>query len=146
MKINTLQPKQKDREASFWYKGDIAILGNYKLIAVGDIRVNFQELQDDVWYKDEQAVDKALELGYFDEDLKDLEFGNNNWFEVIKVDKSGNMIDCDVGVVEFDYTSAIELLKNYYSNNGSNTYNWYIGLLLCMGTIMLMLGIWLNRF
>jgi len=109
------QWKCRGKEDSFWYEGLIASIGDYRLIACGEIRVNFPK--DEEWYKNGRAVEEAELKSYTDKDLKKLEWGNNNWFEVVKgTVKNGivhveDCMDCDVS---YDYDEAIDKLLTYY--------------------------------
>ena len=119
MKIKILQKKQRGREDSFWYDGVIAAIGDYILIATGDIRVTFPSGES---RKNDDAMQRALELGYKDEDLSKLGWINNNWFEVIRgTEKGGALVtveacstDLEEINVSYDYDGAIENLKAYY--------------------------------
>lgn len=108
MEMQILQSKiSNERRDSFWYEGEIAILGNCVLVATGDIRVEFSN--DGAMYKNREAVDEARERNYTDKDINKLEFSNNNWFEVISI--NGDCAECDV---VYDYDEAIELLEQYH--------------------------------
>jgi len=109
-KVNTIIAKEKGREDSFWYSGLIATMGKYRLYAEGDICVEFP---DGNYEKDYRAVEHAEEIDFDDSDLHKLDWINNNWFEVGWVDYKGN-IEFDLGVVEYNYDDAIEMLKQYY--------------------------------
>lgn len=121
MKI--MQKKLKGKTDSFFYEGDIAegrgkngVL--YKLIAAGDIEINIgQDFFSNVHVQD--AIEKYK---LTDRKLKSLlkagklEWLMNNWFEVVWLEdnpKSGLTWECDIGVVEYDYDSAIGMLKDY---------------------------------
>lgn len=109
----------KNRKDSFWYSGQIAYIdtdhGRYSLEAVGDIKVMFEP--DDNWYKDANAVNEALTRNLTDKDLTKLNehdgWGNNNWFEVVFIDKQNKVDTSGTDDVCYDYDEAIEQLKVY---------------------------------
>ncbi|GAG03484.1 unnamed protein product, partial [marine sediment metagenome] len=79
----------------------------------GEIRISFEE--DGAWYKNDQAVTKATELGLVDEDLNKIGedfdgWGNNNWFAIREYDINGECSQDDLGICH-NYDDAIELLK-----------------------------------
>ena len=118
MKLEIWQDKiSKDRIDSFWYEGVVANIGNYLLIACGDIRIAFPEDNFEEWYKYHHAVEEAYNRGYKDKDLQKVEWGNNNWFEVVKgyEDENGMLhIQDDIMLdVTYDYDSGIKKLKIY---------------------------------
>ena len=117
-KLKIIQKKTPGKTDSFFYDGAIAEMEGkdgvvYKLIAAGDIRVNIQGCS----YRD--ASQAELNHKLTDARLKQLEktgelsWDNNNWFEVVWLDKKSSSWECDIGVVEYDYDSGIEMLKNY---------------------------------
>lgn len=110
MKLIRHVRKMRNRHNSFWYEGRIASIGNYHLIASGEIRVLISE--EIGWHYNSHAVEKALELKMKDVDIDSFQWENNNWFEVIY--DNGKEIDYDMGVVAFDYDEGIKLLKQYY--------------------------------
>ena len=103
--MEIIQEKLENREEAFWYEGEIAKEGNCILIASGDIRVTFLNGEH---HRDQQAVDYAIELGYTDKDLSNLNYDNNNWFEVISDTGESTM-----GDVAYTYDEGIELLLQY---------------------------------
>ena len=116
--VQRVQDKiSEDREESFWYNGDIAYVnllsGNKMYLeANGEIRVCFEEDADQS-FKDDEAREEALDRGLTDKDLRKIDehdgFGNNNWFEIVKVDAEGNLIDEGWDVC-FDYDEGITAL------------------------------------
>jgi len=108
----------EDKNDSFWYYNDViakVVKSDGKTLYAeshGEIRVLFEE--DDTWYKNQQAVDKAVDLDLTDENLDKLNehdgWGNNNWFTIIEVDKDGNCCGDDLGICH-TYDEAIEMLK-----------------------------------
>jgi hypothetical protein len=111
------QKKEKNRADSFWYDGIIAQIGNYLLLATGDIRISFPDNPDEN-YKDGQAIEEAYNRKYKDKDLAKVEWHNNNWFEIIygTYDKKTNrytIADCVMCDVEYDYDAGIQMLKRY---------------------------------
>ena len=116
------QQKFKDCSDSFFYDGLIASIGKYRLIASGDIEIRNKE-GDRVFARGKRYCDDVVFNN--DKDLKkignsynhSLRWENNNWFEVVYASKIVDGIayieDCDMGIVEYDYDTAIEMLKNY---------------------------------
>ena len=113
-KVIICQEKFENRTDSFWYNGLIAELGKFRLYAVGEIRVNFPEDEENT-YREFRAVEHALSLDYTDEDLLEVDWIHNNWFEVGWVE--GDTLEFDMGIVADNYDDAIELLKNYYNGD-----------------------------
>ena len=109
-RIKIYQEFKHLKEDSFWYDDLIAEMGKYRLYAVGDICVKFP---DGRYEKNGEAVEYAEELGYIDNNLQEVEWINNNWFEVGWITED-NRIEFDMGIVEHDYISALEMLVNYY--------------------------------
>lgn len=119
----------KDKTDSFFYEGDIAEIEKpngtlLTLIATGDIKIviNKSKEEDEFYYNGNlwEAInhynltdDKLREM----EESGDLEFINNNWFEVVWLKKGNEYTDSDMGVVVGDYDEAIELLKSYYEDD-----------------------------
>lgn len=121
--LKILQPKQKDREDSFWYDGDIAQLGKYVLVAVGEIRIILYEADGSTErYDDEKAREEAINRGYTDKDIINesivAEWLNNNWFEVVATDGSYGYSNC--GDVTENYDSGIDLLKEVFRRKGKD--------------------------
>jgi len=117
MELEVLQPKQEGRADSFWYDGVIARLGEFTLIAVGDIRIVMYEADGSTRiYRDGQAVDEARGRGYVDADLYSIErvaeWYNNNWFEVIHPKDGGETLND----VEWDYDAGIAVLKDTFQS------------------------------
>jgi len=123
------QKKIKGCEDSFWYDGLIASIGKYRLIATGDviIRKNGGEVaysggkfRDDTLEKKVRS-DKTLEKYVGQNYTNPYYWDNNNWYEVVYAREIINGItqidDCDMGVVEYDYTRAIKMLKAYAKEN-----------------------------
>ena len=122
MEVITVQGSLgKDRQESFWYVGQVAIVetdhGTYSLEACGDIRVMFEENGEE--YCNNRAVREALNRKLTDNDLNKInEFDgwiHNNWFEVVLIPKDGND-DVILGDVAYDYDDGITMLKEYASN------------------------------
>lgn len=125
-----IQDKIKDCEDSFFYDGTIAQITKPNgtelfLIATGEIRIfhtdngkavgqhnGFKSYDD---FPLDIKSDKDLEQignGYNDKYYWDM----NNWFEVTFQRKGDDFIDCDIGIVDYSYDDAIELLKSYYED------------------------------
>jgi len=126
--MNKLQihcKKVKGCEDSFWYDGLIASIGKYRLIASGDVRIqtkdgeiaysngDFRDSRLEKLVRSDKTLEKYVGQNYDDP----YYWENNNWFEVVYASKVVDGItyidDCDLGVVEYDYTSAIRMLKAY---------------------------------
>ena len=116
-KLIILQGKvSKENDDSFWYDGEIAKLGKYILVAVGEIRIHNIEgdLVHDGYKERDDGVKGGLET---DKDLEkignnyddDYYWENNNWFEVIS-DEGG----CELGNAVFSYDAGLEMLKLYH--------------------------------
>lgn len=131
-KLEIHQKKIKGCEDSFWYDGLIASIGNYRLIATGDIRIN--KKGGDIAYSNGKFYDYMLEKKvrsdktlekYVGQNYSDPYYWeNNNWFEVIYASKVVDGVtfieDCDLGIVEYDYASAIRMLKAYAKEDTFN--------------------------
>ena len=106
-----------NRIDSFWYHGEqIAVIereDGTKLIAEarGEIEMRFEE--DGTKFRGDNAVTEALNLGWTDEQLGNLDLDDlfifNNWFVVIELDKEGNCGD-DIAIGG-DYDEIIEMLS-----------------------------------
>lgn len=82
----------------------------YRLVATGEIKATYKgEI-----YKNGEIEDLIQKHDLKDEDLKDLEYHNNNWFEVIW--NEGDRWQSEIGSVRFTYDEAIEMLKDYAQN------------------------------
>lgn len=107
----------EDKDDSFWYYDQTiakAILPNGRTFYVeshGMIRVCFEE--GGVFYKNQQAVDEAIDRSLTDKDLDSLNshdgWGNNNWFAIMEFNKDGECID-EHGICH-EYDDAIRLFK-----------------------------------
>lgn len=117
-----VEGKGDDRQSAFFYSnadaGQTAIAeaedqhGNvYQLVSTGQIRVKV----DGELYRTEGIEELIKEKELTDKDLQSdrVEFLNNNWFEIMWKQKSGNRWNSEIGVVRFNYDSAIEMLKLY---------------------------------
>lgn len=101
-KMKIYQKPFEDCQDSFFYEGLIAENGKFRLLAVGDIRVAFPD--EDFYRKDSQALDEALDRNYTDKDLINLEFENNNWFEIVGEEN-------DFGDIYDTYDEALKALE-----------------------------------
>lgn len=119
-----LQDKLKNQTDSFFYEGDIARIVKpngtiLTLIATGDIRVNIKDKQ----YRNNQINDAISDWDLTDGKLRELEesgeleWCENNWFEVVWQKKGEDYIDSDMGVVVGLYDEGIELLKSYWEDD-----------------------------
>lgn len=128
-RFQILQEKFPECEDAFWYYGeDIAKVDfpsgrQLCVMASGEIRISFEE--NGTAYKNQQAVDKAIELGLTDKDLDKIgEFDgwhNNNWFVVREYDMEGNMIGDDLGIC-WNYEDAIQMLEDTAENKIKELY------------------------
>ena len=116
-----IQKFDTKRQNSFWYKGNGQIAKFSKedreiiISSCGLIRVKFPN--EDFYRKNEQAVDIALSLNLFDNDLKKLEFDECNWFNfVYKTSNMANYIEIDSNE-EFNYSKAIKSAKEALDND-----------------------------
>ena len=109
----------KNRKDSFWYSGQVAYIdtdhGRYSLEAIGDIKVMFEPDSD--WHKGSNAVVEALDRKLYDADLINLSshdgWGNNNWFEIVFINKKGNVDTGGTDDVCYDYDEALDMLEIY---------------------------------
>lgn len=122
MKIEIhIQKINPNRENSFWYKdlGNIAKLskGNREIIisTCGLIRVQF--LNEDFYRKNQQAVDVALNLNLFDEDLEKLNFSESNWFDFVYKKTNSEEYEEIESDERFTYSEAIESAKSYLEDD-----------------------------
>jgi hypothetical protein len=127
MKIDTIQPKIKNCNDSFFYDGQIATIETknwiYSLEAQGEIKI---------YHTNSKGEAIGMHNGYksydnFPLNLKDdkalAKVGNeytdkyywemNNWFEVIGINKKTKEAESAMCDVVWDYDEAIEMLKNY---------------------------------
>jgi hypothetical protein len=95
---------------SFWFDGQVAVLGNCQLIAAGDIRIWFKD-EPHTHYRDGRAFEEAMRRNLNDETLyKDnVIWENNNWFEIISTEG-----ECVLGDVTFTWEDGIDELIRYY--------------------------------
>jgi hypothetical protein len=124
-KLQIHQKKIKGCEDSFWYDGLIASIGKYRLIASGDVRIDtkngdcaysggkFRDSRLETLVRSDKTLEKHVGQNYTDPYYWDM----NNWFEVVYAKEIINGIPQieadDMGVVEYDYTRAINMLKAY---------------------------------
>ena len=113
----THYPDMEKRKESFWFDGEVAVLGKYILVAAGDIQVKFAK--DDDWYKGDSAVFEAYVRRLTDEHLVEpmVKFENNNWFEVV-----GESGECGIGDVVYTFDEGIEMLCDYYREDSLGEY------------------------
>lgn len=119
-----IQEKIPNQADSFFYEGTIAEIRKpngtiLRLIATGDIRVNIGKKQ----YRNNQINDAINDWNLDDKKIFELEengnlnWEDNNWFEVVWQKAGNDYEDCDTCVVAGDYDEAIELLKSYYEDD-----------------------------
>lgn len=117
--MEIFQFKEKGKEDSFFFEGDIARAKKedkeFLLIATGDIDITI----DGKRFRNDRIQGAIEHFKLTDKKLRDLEakgrliWGNNNWFEVLYKDKTADTWDCDLGMVAWSYDEAIELLRSY---------------------------------
>ena len=109
------------REDSFWYKGlgDIAKLskGDREIIILNCGLIKVQFLNEDFYRKNQQAVDVALNLNLFDEDLESLNFSESNWFDFAYKKINSEEYEEIEGDERFTYSEAIESAKSYLEDD-----------------------------
>lgn len=122
--IKTTQEKINGCEDSLFYEGEVAYVEKdngtkLSLIACGDIKL---QIGDSV-YKNNQVDEAIQEHKLNDQRLKELEekgeleWLNNNWFEVTYLKKGMEYWDGVMCDVAHTYTEAIQLLKNYIEDD-----------------------------
>jgi len=122
--ITILQGKIEGKEDSFFYEGEIAATTKpngtrLTLIACGDVRIRI----GDEDYKNQQRFEAIETHKLTDKKLQELEnkgeieWLNNNWFEVTFIKKGSNVVDYVMGDVAYDYDEAISLLKSYENDD-----------------------------
>lgn len=111
-----IDKKHKD---SFWYYGLIARFGEYKLYAVGDIRVSFPD-DPNTQHRDYHAVQEAVRRKYTDNDLAKCEWHNNNWFEIVPDEHCYPAYENFNGLIDGDYDSAMKSLLSIYEEQKEN--------------------------
>lgn len=122
LKVKVIWKKMKNKEDSFWYEGDIALL-SYKdrevlVVAAGDIRIH-DKTGELVWdckprnggfpeFKNyrpntDRQLHRLEKLGYY--------FDMNNWFEWLWRVKGDTNWDCILGDVAYEYDDAMSCAK-----------------------------------
>ena len=120
-----IQERLPNQTDSFFYEGDIAQIVKpngtiLTLIATGDIRIIIKSKEGDEVYRNGNIWEAINNYQLTDDKLRemeesgDLEFGNNNWFEIVWLKKGEEYTDSDMGVVVGTYDEGLELLKDYY--------------------------------
>jgi len=118
--IEIIEKKAEGQEDSFFYDEEIACVEKangtkLSLMATGDVNIRIGEDH----FKNLQRFEAITKYDLIDKTLKSLdekgeiEWINNNWFEVMYLPKGAEYwesVDCDVA---HDYSSAIQLLKDY---------------------------------
>ena len=104
---------------SFFYDGIIASAKHdgweFQLFAVGDISIIIDEGNH---YRNHQVDEAIREHELTDEKLRmldengEIEWRNNNWFEVLWKKPGDEDWNCSIGNVAHDYDSALQLLKD----------------------------------
>lgn len=122
MKTKILTTKLSDDKIdSFWYRDcEIAEIEHkdrkFIIEARGEIRLQFEE--DGTIYKNEQAVDEAIDRGLNDNSLSIIGlfdgWHNNNWFSICEIDNNGNIGD-DLEIAH-DYNEALKTAKELIKN------------------------------
>jgi hypothetical protein len=130
IQIKILQKKLKGKTDSLFY-GEVAhgftTDGSHFIVeTVGEIRLT---------YKGEEYTGGSLggKLHRILDELNDkkiadeVEFENNDWFEVRGNEKNGDFLDLGDGYIAHEYDGAIEILKNAmrdYENGHWHNGNW----------------------
>ena len=105
----------ENKQDSFWYDGLIAENNGFKVYAVGEIKLLFN---DGVFYSNYHAVEYAEQQNLDDETIVDLYFDMNNWFEIFYPDGESYVPDNQF------YDEVIkEFIKLSRSINGKNNYS-----------------------
>jgi hypothetical protein len=113
---------------SVWYDGDIAKITKSNgtkllLIATGEIRIEAKK--GGIVFDGFKERNSGINGGFQNDlDLKKIgnnytdkyRWENNNWFEVIYMQKVDSNWDSDVGNVVYDYDEAIALLESYFED------------------------------
>lgn len=110
------------RDNSFWYDGEVAQIGEYFLVANGEITVDFPYIKspyESCRFCGYNAAEEGLRRNYFDEDLAKISFNENNWFEVVRVcDTQGGCFQSDeLGDTADTYDEGLRMLKRYFEGN-----------------------------
>jgi hypothetical protein len=122
MKTNILVPLlAPNKQESFWYDGQVATVEKdgrtFSIEATGVIRIFIDKKAEGEFdgcprLDNEDAVKKAHDLGFEDDDLHDddkIYWDNNNWFAIRELDENGDAHD-DVEICHI-YSDAIELAQ-----------------------------------
>lgn len=128
MVVKIVQQKVNGKTSSFFYSGEIAYAKSKKgtkfsLSAEGDINIVVDGERFSNKHGNKQIVEVISRYRLTDNKLKKLEndgklvWENNNWFEVLWMDKGSDSWECDIGEVEYDYSSGIRLLKDYLNKD-----------------------------
>ena len=81
----------------------------------GDIRVQIE--QSEGFLKNEQAVDKALELNLFDKEIDKLNFDESNWFDFLYRNSNTEHWEDVEGDERFTYSDALKAAKGYLDDD-----------------------------
>ena len=101
-KLYIIQPKISDNhQDSVWYNGDIAMINDHYLVAFGIIKADY----DGERFKGDNLAYHLLNNNKDDSELDNVEFHENNWFEIIYPDNESYTPDAQ------DYDGAIKELE-----------------------------------
>jgi hypothetical protein len=110
-KLEVVSEKISDKHNdSFWYDGVIAVKGDYRLIACGDIRIVYDNGEEWGTHNGFKAYDSFREIEN-DDDLEEINndknyyFDMNNWFEILDNENES------VGDIYGNYDDALEALR-----------------------------------
>lgn len=114
------------RDDSFWYYDKCiasCLLEDGNTVEVRSFGVQGITLLDaETFYRNEDAVRIALQLGLQDEYIQDedkVAWSNNNWFGLTVIDPKGNIVVDDDGDVDYSYDDAINTIISYVQENKS---------------------------
>jgi len=120
-----VESKGENRQSAFFYgsqeEGTTAIAeaedqhGNlYQLVTTGEIRV---KVNGEI-YRNKEIPELIEEQGLTDSDInsEEIEFMNNNWFEVVWQNDEGNRWNSEIGEIAHSYDEGIALLEKYVKN------------------------------
>ena len=124
-KIKILVKKMRGKTDSFFYPTPQEVIAEgvrkdgtvCQMISNGEIRVNI----DGTEYSNCQVPDAVERHKLTDKKLQSLNetermvWRDNNWFEVIFLEKGSDQWDCVMGEVAYDYEGGLQLLKDYFT-------------------------------
>ena len=125
--IKILVNKMEGRNDCFWYYGDVIasveLDGGRSMQVESRGSVALSLVEGEAVVRRQSAVDKAIALGYTDDDLERLrdkdEWMENNWFAIVIVDDCGNCISDDLGLA-YTYDEALRVLVECQREHGGH--------------------------